>query len=290
MEPNEQTVLFALCALVTAFMCGRSESIIGCGKWTPVTRRFIEKSLAVRSEYNFIEDNTLLSLLSSFFIAVTHVELHNDRQSWFYLREAITLAQVLGLHTDEYYRDMDYVSALYCCRTYNILFITERSFALARHKTVLLPYPLPLPVPETNDLLEGLAEQPGIDLGFRQLVNVYSQIDANFLAVWSEKGAISSAHPTWYPFCSKLLPGCDVMSDAQKADIFVTQCWFDLVLWRAALQQGLLSTKAESRSRTFSYPEDIALSLLQTLKLLSKESVEVHGLGIVSFLIYFPFA
>jgi hypothetical protein len=109
----------------------------------------------VRSEYNFIEDNTPLSLLSSFFTAATHVELGNDRQSWFYLREAITLAQVLGLHTDEYYREMDYMSALYCRRTY-ILFITERSFVLARHQMALLPYSLPLATPETNDRLEGL--------------------------------------------------------------------------------------------------------------------------------------
>ncbi|KAE8312756.1 hypothetical protein BDV41DRAFT_577442 [Aspergillus transmontanensis] len=280
MEPNEQTMLFALCALVTSFLCGHSESILGCGEWESVARMFIRKSQAVRSEYNFVEDSSLLSLLASFFIAVTHFELHNARQSWFYLREAITLAQALGLHTDEFYRDMDYVSALYCRRTYNILFVTERSLAVARHKLVLLPRPLLLPTREPNDHLEDLEEPPEIDHGFRQLVHVYSQIDVNFLSFWSEKGTTGSTHSTWHPFCSKLLPGCDVMSDAQKADIFVTQRWLELVLWRAALQQGLLSSTAESQSRTFSYPEDISLSLLHTLSSLSQESVEVHGLGI----------
>ncbi|KAJ5619214.1 hypothetical protein N7510_003198 [Penicillium lagena] len=279
MEPNEQTMLFALCALVTAFMCGRSESIIGCGEWASVAQRFIEKSHSARSEYNFIEDNTLLTLLASFFVAVTHFELHNARQSWFYLREAITLAQALGLHTDEFYRGMDYVGALYCRRIYNILFVTERSLAIARHKPVLLPHPLLLPAPGPTDQLEGLEEQPEIDLGFRQLVHVYSQIDINFFNFWSRKGSIST-YSTWEQCGSNLLPDCGVMSDAQKADIFVTQHWLDLVLWRAALQQGLLSTKAGSRSRTFSYPEDIAVSLLQALTLLPTESVEVHGLGI----------
>ncbi|KAB8207686.1 hypothetical protein BDV34DRAFT_211412 [Aspergillus parasiticus] len=247
MEPNEQTMLFALCALVTSFLCGHSESILGCGEWESVARMFIRKSQAVRSEYNFVEDSSLLSLLASFFIAVTHFELHNARQSWFYLREAITLAQALGLHTDEFYRDMDYVSALYCRRTYNILFVTERSLAVARHKLVLLPRPLLLPTREPNDHLEDLEEPPEIDHGFRQLVHVYSQIDVNFLSFWSEKGTIGSTHSTWHPFCSKLLPGCDVMSDAQKADIFVTQRWLELVLWRAALQQGLLSSTAKSQ-------------------------------------------
>ena len=281
MEPNEQTMLFALCALVTAFMCGRSESIIGCGEWASVAHRLIEKSNSVRSEYNFVGDSTVLTLLASFFIGVTHFELHNARQSWFYLREAITLAQALGLHTDEFYRGMDYISALYCRRIYNILFVTERSFAVARHKPVLLPRPLLFPAPGPNDQLEGLEEQPEIDIGFRQLVHVYSQIDVNFLDFWSEKETIGTTHSTWNLFCLKLLPDCVVMSDAHKADIFVTQHWLDLVLWRAALRQGLLSTKAGSRSRTFSYPQDIALSLLQTLTSLSKESVAVHGLGIV---------
>jgi len=280
--PNEQTLLFALCALVIAFMCGRSESIIGCGEWASVARRFIEKSHSMRSEYDFIEDSTPLTLLASFFIAVTHFELHNVRQSWFYLREAITLAQALGLHTDEFYRDMDYMSSLYCRRIYNILFVTERSFAVARHKPALLPHPLLLSDPGLNNQLEDLEEQPEIDLGFRQLVHVYSQIDAKFLDFWSGKGTINTTHLTWDPFSLRLLQDCGVMSDAHKADIFVTQHWLDLVLWRAALQQGLLSTKAGSRSRSFSYPEDIALSLLQTLTSFSKESVTIHGLGIVS--------
>lgn len=283
MEPNEQAMLFGLCAVVTAFMCGRSEYIIGCGEWASVARMFIEKSSSMRSKYNFIEDSTILTLLASFFVAVTHFELDNVRQSWFYLREAITLAQALGLHTDEFYREMDYVSALYCRRIYNILFVTERSFAVARHKPVLLPHPLLLPAPGPNDQLEGLEEQPEIDLGFRQLVHIYSQIDANFLDFWSERGTSSTTYSTWDSFSSKLLLGCGVISDAHKADILVTQHWLDLVIWRAALQQQLLSFKAGSRPRTFSYPEDIALSLLRTLTSLSKESVTVHGLGIVSF-------
>lgn len=205
-EPNEQTMLYAPCALVTAFMCGRSESIIGCGEWASVARKFIDKSHAMRSEYNFIEDTTPSTLLAFFFVAVTHFELHNARQSWFFLREAITLAQALGLHTDEYYQDMDYVSALYGRRIYNILFVTERSFAVARHKPVLLPRPLHLPAPGPKDQLEGLEEPPEIDLGFRQLVHVYSQIYVSFLDFWSEKGSIGTINSTWDPFCAHLLP------------------------------------------------------------------------------------
>ncbi|RJE26626.1 hypothetical protein PHISCL_01040 [Aspergillus sclerotialis] len=280
-EPNKRSMLYALCSLVTAFMCGHSESIIGRGEWDAIARRLIEKSLSTRSEYSFVEDNSVLTLLASFFVAVTYFELHNPRLSWFYLREAITLAHALELHTEKYYRGMNYVDTLYCRRIYNILFVTERSLAIARHKLVLLSQPLPHPALAPDGSPEGLEEQAEIDHGFRQLVRIYSQIDINFLDFWSRKGAPCSGS-SWEQGGSSLLLDDGVISDAQRADICVTQLWFDLVLWRAALQQGLLSTKAELRSRTFSYPEDIALSLLRILSSLPSESVDVHGLGIVS--------
>ncbi|PKX89122.1 uncharacterized protein P174DRAFT_435811 [Aspergillus novofumigatus IBT 16806] len=229
-EPNERSMLYALCALVTAFMCGRSESIIRCGEWAACARRIIEKCLLMRSEYSFVKDNTVLTLLASFFVAITYFELHDIRKSWFYLREAITLAHALGLHTDEYYRGMNHVDALYCRRIHNILFVTERSLAIARHKPVLLSQPLPLPTPGPDEGLKGLEEQPEIDAGFRQFVRVYSQIDIDFLEFWSQRGSEQGG--------PNLLLDDGVMSDAQRADICVTQRWLDLVLWRAALQQG----------------------------------------------------
>lgn len=169
----------------------------------------------------------------------------------FYLREAITLAQALGLHTDEFYCGVDYVDAFYCRSIYNILFVTDRSLAIARQKPVFLHIPLELlPVPES---VAGLEEHPEIDLGFRQLVRVYSQIDIHFFHFWSRTG--SSSGESWKLCGSDLCPHsnhCVAMSEAQKANILVTQHWLDLILWRAALEQGLLSTAAVSRSRTFS--------------------------------------
>ena len=176
-KPHEKSMLYALCALITAFMCGRSESIIGCGEWAAVARRFIGKSLGMRAEYRFVEDNTVLTLLTSFFVAVTYFELHDARQSWFYLREAITLALALRLHTEEYYQDMEEVDAVYCRRIYDILFVTERSLAISSHQPAFLSQPLPLPAAAQGNGHENLEEESDIGPGFRQLVFVYSQIE-----------------------------------------------------------------------------------------------------------------
>lgn len=278
LRPNEHSMLLALCAMVTAFLCGRSQAIVGDVEWEPVARFFVQKSLAERSLYSFVDDPTVISVLGSFFLAVTYFELHEDRRSWFYLREAITLAQALGLHTEHYYHGMSPVDALYCRRIHDILFVTERSFAVSRHKPVLLSHPLPAGRTGGNEC----EEQPEVDRGFRQLVQVYSQLDSEFLTLWSREGWADSGSLWTTGGIDFVLRECGAMPETQKADIYVTQHWLDLAFWRAALQQGLLSSTASSRSRLFSYPEDIALSLLGVLSSLPTESVEAHGLGIVS--------
>lgn len=125
-KANESSMLLALCALVTTFMCGRSASIFGSFAWEPIAQYFLRESLAARMQYDYIHDCSLFTLLTSFFISTTHFELHNIKPSWFYLREAITLAQALGLHTEAFYRGLDCLEALYCRRIYCILFVTER--------------------------------------------------------------------------------------------------------------------------------------------------------------------
>lgn len=102
-KANERSMLLARCALITTFLCRRSESIFGAVEWEPVTEYFLGESLAVRERYDYIQDSSLFTLLTSFFLSVTHFELHNIRLCWFYLREAITLAQTLGLHTESFH-------------------------------------------------------------------------------------------------------------------------------------------------------------------------------------------
>ncbi|KAL2814238.1 hypothetical protein BDW59DRAFT_176519 [Aspergillus cavernicola] len=263
LELNERSMLLALCALVTTFMCGHSESIIGAVEWESVARRFIQMSLSVRSDYNFVEDSSTVTLLGSFFVAVSHVELHQARQSWFYLREAITLAHGLRLHTDEFYRGMEHMDALYCRRIYDILFVTERSFAISRHKPVLLSQPLLLPahVPDKEH-----KELSAVDLGFRQLVQVYAQLDVDFLNFWSQEGSVFSGSQQEKRGFDPVLLDSGLISNTHKADILVTQHWLNLVYWRAALQQSLLSTKAEPRlkkSTTSAFPWQISPNVLQ---------------------------
>jgi hypothetical protein len=275
LAPNEYGMLCALCAMVITFMCDRSDYIIQGMEWRLVAQSLLEKCLATRSTYNFIEDNTVMTLLGSFFMAVSHFELGDSWSSWFYLREAITLAQGLGLDTGSFQDGVDNSDGVFHRRIYNILFVTERSLAISRHKPVLLSHALQ-PLSEMMD-----EAQPDVDAGFCQLVRVYSQIDVGFIDFWRKENTASST-PPWKTSDIQLITDCPLLPDTQKADILVTQHWLEYVFWKAALRQGLISRQAVIRSRTFQYPEDLALSLLQVLSKLPSEAVELHGLGIVS--------
>ncbi|THX04747.1 hypothetical protein D6D17_05497 [Aureobasidium pullulans] len=273
--PNERSMLLAISALVVTFLCGRSESIIGNRQWDTVARFCIAKSLSVRSEYDFVLDSSVSTLLASFFIAIAYFELHDSHHTWFYLREAITLAQALGLHTSKYYDGMNSADALYSRRIYDILFVTERSFAIARHKPVLLLRPLDPSQGVSGEEHENTSE---IDVGFRQLVRVYSQLEVEFLDVWSQQGSVNQGLARRHGRL-ELSQECDALAEIQKADILVTQHWLELVFWTAALQQSELSSTAVSRSKSFYYPEDLASSLLCVTASLSVKSIEIHGLG-----------
>lgn len=169
---------------------------------------------------------------------------------------------------------MDHTDAVYRWRLYNILFVTERSLAIARHRPVLLSHALPFP-PEARN-----GECPKLDIEFHQLVQVYSHIDVRFIDFWNKQETMSCML-SWESPDLGLTSNCLFMFDNQKADVVVTQHWLNLTFWKAALRQGLITSQAAFRSRTFVYPEDLALSLLEVSSSLPTEAVEVHGLGIV---------
>ncbi|KAL3472709.1 hypothetical protein BJX99DRAFT_262027 [Aspergillus californicus] len=276
LAPNEYSMLCALSAMVVTFTCGRDGAYLLQGQgmeWRAVAQFLLRKCLAMRLMFAFVDDTSVMTLLASFFVAVSQFELGDSRSSWFYLREAITLAQGLGLDTHPFQDGVENSDGVDLCRIYNILFVTERSLAISRHMPVLLPHALQ-PPRETSD-----EAQPDVNAGFAQLVWVYSQIDVAFIDFWRKENAASSSQP-WTARDIRLLTECPLLPDTQKADILVTQHWLQHVFWMAALRQGLISRQAEMHSRTFQYPEDLALSLLQVLSNLPSEAVQLHGLGI----------
>lgn len=86
----------------------------------------MEETLRVRKSYDHLENPTLNSLVTSFFLfgCFYGLDLHN--KAWFHLREATTLAHILNMQKEDTYVQFDVVDSARRRRLYWLLFVTER--------------------------------------------------------------------------------------------------------------------------------------------------------------------
>jgi hypothetical protein len=126
MTPSEKNLIFALCALVSMHMSGKSLSFDGPASWEDAGRFFLDECVSNRQSYDFMEDMSLNAVISSFWLSTSFFEINQNRKSWLYLREALTLAQDMGLHNDSTYVSLSPQEALCRQRVFWILFVTER--------------------------------------------------------------------------------------------------------------------------------------------------------------------
>jgi hypothetical protein len=86
----------------------------------------LEETMRVRKAYDHLESPTLSSLATSFFLFGCYYGLDLHNKAWFHLREATTLAHILGMHKEETYVQYDAIEASRRRRLYWLLFATER--------------------------------------------------------------------------------------------------------------------------------------------------------------------
>lgn len=86
----------------------------------------IEETIRVRKGYEYQESPTLNSLCTSYFLFCSHYALDMHDKAWYYLREATTLAHIIGMNKEETYLQYDNIEASRRRRLYWLLFVTER--------------------------------------------------------------------------------------------------------------------------------------------------------------------
>jgi Fungal specific transcription factor domain len=87
---------------------------------------FLEEAVRVRKSYDYVENPTLSTIITSFFLFGCYFGIDKHNSAWFYLREATTFAHVLGLQTESTYLVFDPIESERRRRTYWLLFLTER--------------------------------------------------------------------------------------------------------------------------------------------------------------------
>ncbi|APA10006.1 hypothetical protein sscle_05g047760 [Sclerotinia sclerotiorum 1980 UF-70] len=277
LQMHEKNLIYSLCAITSTHMSGKNILAPGPPSWEIAGRFFLDECIMVRQGYDFVDDRSLSAVISSYFVSTAFFELNQSRKSWYYLREAMTMAQDIGLHEEFKYSGLHPAEELCRRRTFWILYVTERSFAILRHK--------PLTLSKTPALPSTLHdyEAPEIHSGFMHLVHSYHLLDSNFVDSWNEASDAPVSTLTYTALQQQLNISNSShvsLTAIQKADILVTQQWLRLIVWQSSMRQGLLSSGAADESMTFRYPLKIAHSLLSVISSLPITSIEVHGMGI----------
>lgn len=271
-------LVVALCAYVMiqanmkvpTFMLSRPE----VAQMSNVTlgHALLEESVRVRNSYDFRENPTHMTVLTSWFYCGSYFGLARENTAWAYLREATTQAQLLGMHDEETYKhdplDISRKRVLYW-----LLFMAERTYALHKHRPITLH-----PTIHPPSLEEVPSDRP-IAVGLELLITLFKIIDDTFINLWNRVHTHTS--PAWYSQLqtqiSEAVPAYLDCTEAQAVEIRITQQWLKAMAWQLCVCQGLVSSVTNDNCMTFKYPIEISRDLLTMTHQFSQQAMEVHG-------------
>ncbi|KAK4463069.1 hypothetical protein QBC42DRAFT_345890 [Cladorrhinum samala] len=234
---------------------------------------------------------------TSFFLHIYHEnQIPGGTESLLYLREAITLAQIMGLHRPSSYLALDRTEDRLRRRILWLLFATERGVAMLHRLPVVLRSAGELPPLD----IEGSDDRPDVLPAFKRLVNLFWIFDqSRAFDILQQDGLDSGADgsdPLDLPASHEVLGALqrrlqevsvaevgDEGSDVQKADICTTRQWMQILIWRAMLRSGYWG--GGSTAAAIAGPVQIAQQLLEDISRLPRTALEAHGPGL-EFKIY----
>ncbi|KAF4628530.1 hypothetical protein G7Y89_g9619 [Cudoniella acicularis] len=241
----------------------------------------IRETVRARQFCNYIESPTLTTVQTSFFLFAALFCLGKDNSAWFYIREAMTILQVLRLHEESTYTSLqDESQTAFSRRTFWLLFITERAYALQRHRPLTLQRTISLP-----QVAPGAESK--ILSGFLDLVSLFQNFDDDFLSLWniSNSNKDSATSPQSLIQLQNILkfaiPNVAERTEIQQADLLVSRQWLKTMVWQLCVTKRLLSSNSSNESMSFHYPITIAREVVLVSRLLSPKAFEANGIGIL---------
>ncbi|KAF2129317.1 hypothetical protein P153DRAFT_290769 [Dothidotthia symphoricarpi CBS 119687] len=230
---------------------------------------FEAEAKMARDDSDHMELVTTSSLLSSFFLHVYSANIGRMNVSTVLLGEAITKAHILGLYKPSYYQGMTVEQVQHYLRIYWLLFITERAHSLQHDVPIMLKRAPDLPP------LENL-EDGSVTPAFVQLCRLFNILDVTITAdPTTARNALALAQQQ----LSNDEAPLSLENELQRADISMTQQWMRIFLWQHALNVTNMSSENEFNEFSFTFPAQVAQTVLSNLSNLSKQSIEAHGPG-----------
>lgn len=228
----------------------------------------------------------LNSLRTAFFLHIYHENQQpGGTRSLLYLREAITLAQLMGLHRRSSYLTLDYAQDRLRRRVLWLLFVTERGVAMLHKLPLVLQSTQKLPPLDATSTEEDANILPA----FKKLVNLFWIFDQSGAFDILQDAADNFGHlpPSASMLNHEMLNTLQHRlqdariemggsgNDVQKADIVVTLQWMKVLLWRATLTSW--GGRIDSSLALVAGPIQIAQEFLDFISQLPSAALEAHG-------------
>ncbi|KAL9946372.1 hypothetical protein D7B24_001683 [Verticillium nonalfalfae] len=224
----------------------------------------------------------LNKLRTSFFLHIFHENQQpGGTKSLLYLREAITLAQIIGLHRATSYAVLPSAEQRIRRRTIWLLFVTERGVSMLHKLPVVLDSNGKLPPLDSGDA----DDEAHILPAFKKLVNLFWIFDQSgaFEILQDSADGAEGAGARNFDVLSTLQrrlqeDALDLEqggNDVQKADILATRQWMQILIWRANTGR-----RANAAAIAVHGPIQIATEFLDLAARLPSAALEAHGPGI----------
>lgn len=244
---------------------------------------FAQQARRLRGAFDYTEQVTLNSVLTSYFLHIYYGRQPGREQTAaFYIREAITLANLLDMHIETTYVQRRWTprERKVMRKLYFLLFMTERYLCI-RYGLPTVLEPITLPSIENEDC-------PALVSGFVNLVTLFHTPGNDFFTKWTAQGCGVSPSSKQLLLLQRELelpvdiPRC--VNDIQKVDIIATQHWIRSLTWKLSIQLGYVAAQLPSGrpEMSVSYPLQIAHDALVSLTPISARTFEVHGPGMES--------
>lgn len=227
-------------------------------------------------------DANLDMLRIAFFQHIYHEnQSPGGTKSLMFLREAITIAQVMGLHRRSSYALLSPEEQQMRRRILWLLFVTERGVAMLHKFPVVLRWQPGFPPLEDSLNIEH--DEAHILPAFKKLVDlfwIFDQSGAFDLLIQAEDNADVHQRSRLEHLQQRLQgisSDSDESNDVQKADICVTKCWMQAVVWRASSRRTYPAVIFAEENSILAQPYRIVNEFLSHICHYSKTALEAHG-------------
>ena len=251
-------------------------------KTPEVIGELVSRALRLRPAIGHRSQITLKRVVFAVFLRITFGVLQDREMDFFYLREAITMLQMLGLDKPHDSIPPNDGTRHAWQRLYWIVFIQERVSAVSNERAGALVAPANAgPFADDEELPEHIRR------AFGRLSELYRLVDEDFLRIWRDKQHCPVLTLEWITEKQRVLEeqhvlveeACPHLTEVQQSDLLLTSQWLRTLVWQMAGYKYMLHSDAAQDYMQLLFPVRGSIYVGNILRKICRESLDHQGAG-----------